>query len=755
VFVLCLALAAVRVEAQTQRPELRAFWADGFNEGYKTPEQIDALIARLKQAQCNAVFAQVRARGDAYYFSRIEPWARDNPQQFDALAALIEKAHAQNPPIAVHAWINTCAVGGNARNPFSLVALHPDWLSINPQANDFDNEATKIDPGHPAAADWTFRVYLDVARHYNVDGIHFDFVRYGGPEWGYNPVSVARFRQQFPKFADWLPGTELPKPNAPQWKQWRRDQVSALVRKVYAHALQIKPQLVVSAASICWGDAPQNDRDWRDKSAAMNRVFQDWRGWLEEGIIDLACPMTYFQAARTRKYQENWSRFIKARQYGRAATVAVGNWMNTIPQTLDLMQIARAQDSKGRRPYGVMLYSYAGTNTSEDIGADGKREELKHQPEFYAALGEPSQYADAPPFAADVPIPSMPWKMQPKHGHIKGFVLTPDLTPIDGATVTIRARGKTITRRTDGTGFYAAIDLPPGKVTVHVKVKGVTPQTATAEIAVGTVQTAHFTIGTPAVPLTRSIAALRGKLPGNRGIPNALPVRLANLRVTLGTDTLPGYVYVIDENNVGLRVKLPRPPDVSYQPGDMVSAVGTIRVLDGEPTLDASAVHLTDITLTKTLPAPVKFDSKTLRDGGIANGILITLEGTITKVNASGWTLHDGVEIRIPLAGRKDPNVEAQTFSVPKVESGMRVGVTGIPAAGTDENGLPTIRLHPRLGSDIQILPSRPAWQGWAAIAGGIAAVLFFVLLHRRRKRIAARIHDTMDAPPLRNNNCS
>ena len=112
------------------RPELRAFWADGFDEGFKTPEQIDTLLARLKQAHCNAVFAQLRKGGDAYYLSRIEPWAKDNTQHFDALRMLIEKAHAQNPPIAVHAWINTCAVGGNGKNPFNIVALHPDWLSL-------------------------------------------------------------------------------------------------------------------------------------------------------------------------------------------------------------------------------------------------------------------------------------------------------------------------------------------------------------------------------------------------------------------------------------------------------------------------------------------------------------------------------------------------------------------------------------------------------------------------------------------------
>ena len=35
-------------------------------------------------------------------------------------------------------------------------------------------------------------------RHYDVDGIHFDFVRYGSPNFGYNLVSVKRFLKQLP-----------------------------------------------------------------------------------------------------------------------------------------------------------------------------------------------------------------------------------------------------------------------------------------------------------------------------------------------------------------------------------------------------------------------------------------------------------------------------------------------------------------------------------------------------------------------------
>src|SRR5438067_13154160 len=97
-----LMLATPTAQAQ----ELRAFWADGFSEGFKTPEQVDTLLRRLRAANCNAVFAQMRKGGDAYYLSRYEPWAAYDPQHFDALAYLIDKGHHGAPRIQVHAWIN-------------------------------------------------------------------------------------------------------------------------------------------------------------------------------------------------------------------------------------------------------------------------------------------------------------------------------------------------------------------------------------------------------------------------------------------------------------------------------------------------------------------------------------------------------------------------------------------------------------------------------------------------------------------------
>ena len=254
------------------------------------------------------------------------------------------------------------------------------------------------------------------------------------------------------------------------------------MRKVYAFASRLKPSVVVSAATIAWGNGPHNEAEWQRKSAAINRVFQDWRGWQQEGILDLACPMTYFAGRRGLEYERAWHTWITGHQYGRASAVAVGNWQLTFPQTLAQMRVARSPNAGGRRPYGVMLYSYAGTSTGPKLGKAGLHE-LELQPEFYAMLGQPSAYAKTPPFAADVPLPPMAWKEHPTRGILKGFVRDDNMNPVDGALVRRNHRGREKPKqRTSGdtgdrqnktlyaprgrTGFYAFVDLPPDVYTV-------------------------------------------------------------------------------------------------------------------------------------------------------------------------------------------------------------------------------------------------------------------------------------------------
>src|SRR5260370_31820638 len=148
-----LLLAPPLVEAQ----QYRAFWADAFHYGFKTPQQIDQMIEDVTAAKCNSIFAEVRRRGDSYYLHSPEPPAADPDYApgFDALQYLIDRAHARN--IAVHAWFPITPLWSDSMPPPDPGHL---WYRHGPNAVGDDmwmtidstgKVGTALDPGHPDA----------------------------------------------------------------------------------------------------------------------------------------------------------------------------------------------------------------------------------------------------------------------------------------------------------------------------------------------------------------------------------------------------------------------------------------------------------------------------------------------------------------------------------------------------------------------------------------------------------------------------
>src|SRR5713226_4469504 len=172
-------------------PQYRAMWVDAFHDGIKSPAQVEKLVADAHRANLNALIVQVRKAGDTYFNRSDEPRATDikGPADFDPLAYVIRLAHASVPRIEVHAWLNTFFAGESSR---VYLDHGPDWGN---RAND-GTRGGYLDPGVPEVQIYTHQVFMDVARNYDVDGLHMDFVRYPGVLWGYNPNSVALYMQE-------------------------------------------------------------------------------------------------------------------------------------------------------------------------------------------------------------------------------------------------------------------------------------------------------------------------------------------------------------------------------------------------------------------------------------------------------------------------------------------------------------------------------------------------------------------------------
>ena len=98
-----------------------------------------------------------------------------------------------------------------------------------------------------------------------------------------------------------------------------------LVRRVAIEARAINPRIKISAALIPWGQPPTSETDF-ENVAPMQRIFQDWHQWLQDGWLDLGVPMNYATETddRVRGWFDGWMRWEKQHQHGRQLAVGLG-----------------------------------------------------------------------------------------------------------------------------------------------------------------------------------------------------------------------------------------------------------------------------------------------------------------------------------------------------------------------------------------------------------------------------------------------
>lgn len=355
-------------------------WVDAFHDGIKSPAQVEKLVADAKRANLNALFVQVRKAGDAYFNRADEPKATDiaAPRGFDPLAYVIKLAHASTPRIEVHAWVNTFFVGQSSGVYLKHAA---DWAN---RTND-GSTGGFLDPGNPDVQAYTRKVLVDIARNYDVDGIHLDFIRYPGVNWGYSPTALARYMHD-------TGATATPAPDDPQWQAWRRDQVTAFVRDLHNDLRAIRPAVKLSGAFICYGGGPANSADWT-LTSAYSSVFQNWRDWIVNGYVDFGVPMNYDSdwSPREQRWFDQWLRFEKDSGFANRVVTGMGAFLNYPEDALAQIRRVLAPSAAGNHVLGVAIYSYASTSvygTSDFYDSPDLSSGLPRQPYAGTIAGE-------------------------------------------------------------------------------------------------------------------------------------------------------------------------------------------------------------------------------------------------------------------------------------------------------------------------------------------------------------------------------
>ena len=466
--------------------EFRGYWVDVFHPGILSSNEVNTLINTLRSANCNAVIAEVRARGNAYYNgSPYEPKGPGiTPSSFDPLAELLSKGHdASNGKqrIEVHAWMVTYKTSGTQPSSW----MHKQYNGTL--------STSEYDPGHPSVQERVYNVAMDIVSRYDVDGLNFDYVRYpemtelGPTLWGYNDVTVARFNARFGR-------SGLPEPTDPVWNQFRRDQVTSLVRKIYLNVMAIKPWVKISADTITWNPSPANITEWTNSARAYNDVLQDWRSWMEEGILDFSVPMNYYRHGALDYAQDymNWMNFAKDNKYGRHTVIGPGVYLNFATNVITQFRLTRDPSPNGNFAEGVCGYSYAVPVTNGPVS----------NAQMFQALTQPSAHDTnpVPIFAERAEIPVMPWKTAPTKGHLKGFITGGSASNfLDGASISISGP---IARSfiSDATGFFGSVGLLPGSYSLLASNNGFASIATNFTVTTGAVTTVNIVLPVNAAP---------------------------------------------------------------------------------------------------------------------------------------------------------------------------------------------------------------------------------------------------------------
>lgn len=383
---------ALTAAVQAVPAHTRALWVT--RATLTSPESITQMVAAAQAGGFNTLLVQVRGRGDAYYSSSLEPRASELAARpsFDPLATVIEQAHEVG--LQVHAWVAVNLVSSSVSLPASrdhVIYRAPEWLMVPRElaaemkkidlrspayvgrlarwtrANRSQVEGLYTSPLHPAAQAHTAAVIGEIAASYAIDGVHLDYVRFPNEDFDYSPSAIEQFKNSVvPDLNDGerrdVAAREVLDPAAypnlfpERWNDFRRSRLTSLVIKIRTAVKTARPQATFSAAVV------------PDAQQAFDSRLQDWRGWIDQSLLDVICPMAY--TTETEIFQRQ---IAAARAYAgsRPVWAGIGAYQLSSSQTLSHIAAARQLGTAG-----IILFSYealaASPNSSGSVSELGR-----------------------------------------------------------------------------------------------------------------------------------------------------------------------------------------------------------------------------------------------------------------------------------------------------------------------------------------------------------------------------------------------
>lgn len=300
--------AQVNLPAPKVKPvEVRAVWIatvenidfGPFADGATFRKSAAALMKRIKNANFNTVFFQIRSNCDAWYPSKLNPYSRYLAGKegrgipgVDPLKILIDEAHRNN--LDFHAWFNPYRVVGGtklAKKNYLATLDQKNFARRNPALvlsarREDKSNSLFLDPGEPAVRQHIVSSIMEVVRNYPVDAVHFDDYFYPYDDIGLiDEATYFRYRRAGEK----------------DIHQWRRNNVTIVINTIRKELDKINS---IRQRKVSFGISPFGI--WANKSKTMpygsltkgkegfSVLHADVRKWIKLELIDYVVPQLYW-----------------------------------------------------------------------------------------------------------------------------------------------------------------------------------------------------------------------------------------------------------------------------------------------------------------------------------------------------------------------------------------------------------------------------------------------------------------------------
>ncbi len=252
---------SMRQHQSVSHNEARALWIST-RQFSKEKEK-----AQIEMQELFIKYAQIGIT-DLFAFSVLK-W--QHKMDWDFLDVLLKEAHAKN--IKVHPCICPSHIYPGWEK---TVEEHPEWLmktikEISPKLN-------------LAIKDVRDFIIAEIATayEYDIDGIQLDGIRFQTSQgFSYDDATINAFKKEYGVTPLELRWHNCGSSEWCEWLRWNANHVTTLVRG-------IKDSIKKSGKDI-----PLSAAVFPDHESAKLLIGQDWKGWVDEGIIDIICPMIY------------------------------------------------------------------------------------------------------------------------------------------------------------------------------------------------------------------------------------------------------------------------------------------------------------------------------------------------------------------------------------------------------------------------------------------------------------------------------